>query len=218
MLNLAEMKNLYFAYGSNLSDPDWRRYCVERGVPPSGLVFRSRAWLPDFEVSFHSRSETRKGGALTVDARLGTAVPGALFEADEATWSILDAKEALTRGCYERISVAALDAQGHEWPSITYRVTDAFRTEKPVPPAAGYHELVAAALKELDLPTSQLDQAASGTKPAALPCGLFTYGTLMRNESRWPALALRFHHRLQNPRSTMKRKCSRSKLNNELAN
>lgn len=183
------MKNLYFAYGSNLSVPDWRRYCAQRGVSPKELIFHSRAWLPDFEVCFHYRSEARKGGALTIRERLGTAVPGALFEAGEATWSILDGKEGLARGRYERISVVALDAKGREWPSTTYRVSDAFRTEEPMPPAAGYRELVTAALNELDLPTSQLDEAASGKPPAALPSGLFTYGTLMRNESLWPALS-----------------------------
>ena len=183
------MKTLYFAYGSNLSEPDWHRYCTERGVSPSGLTFQSAAWLPDFEVSFHYRSETRNGGALTIGARLGTAVPGALFQADEATWAILDGKEGSARGCYERISVITLDQDGREWPAVTYRVSDTFRTPEPIPPAHGYQEIVATALTGLTLPTSQLDEAACGREPGAVPSGLFTYGTLMRGESRWPVLA-----------------------------
>ncbi|MFP6641386.1 MAG: gamma-glutamylcyclotransferase, partial [Myxococcota bacterium] len=114
---------------------------------------------------------------------------GALFEVDEDTWSLLDKKEGLATGFYARVEVIVLDEQGREWPCTTYEVTKASRTEAPIEPAEGYHESVRAALKELDLPTQQLDAAARGEEPPLLPSGLFTYGTLMRNESRWPALA-----------------------------
>lgn len=181
------MKKLYFAYGSNLSASDWRRYCAERKASPEGLVFRTAAWLPDWEVSFHYRSQTRKGGALTIHRRSGTAVPGALFEADEETWRLLDQKEGVAAGCYERIEAIALDEQGHEWPCVTYEVSAASRTQVPVPPAPGYHEIVTAALMQLELPTQQLDAAARGDEPDLLPSALFTYGTLLRGECRWKA-------------------------------
>ena len=80
------MKKLYFAYGSNLSASDWRRYCDERTLSPEGLTFQRSAWLPDWEVSFHYYSKNREGGALTIHRQPGTAVPGALFEADDDTW------------------------------------------------------------------------------------------------------------------------------------
>lgn len=179
------MKKLYFAYGSNLSVTDWSRYCEERGASPQGLVFSRAAWLPDWEVSFQFRSRSRGGGALTIHPRMGTAVPGALFEVDEDTWNLLDQKEGLASGIYARVEVIALDEQGRECPCITYEVTETSRTKMPIAPAEGYHETVRAALKELDLPTQQLDAAARGEEPPLLPSGLFTYGTLMQGESRW---------------------------------
>jgi len=181
------MKKLYFAYGSNLSATDWRRYCEERGVSPQGLVFSRVAWLPDWEVSFHYRSETRQGGALTIHPRAGTAVPGALFEVDEDSWALLHRKEGVAAGCYAPLEVIALDEEGQEWSCTTYEVTKASRTEAPVPPADGYHEIVATALTELGLPTQQLDAAARGESPDLLPGHLFTYGTLRQGESRWMA-------------------------------
>lgn len=183
--NSTPMKNLYFAYGSNLSATAWRRYCEERGVSPQGLVFSRAAWLPDWEVSFQFRSRSRRGGALTIHPRMGTAVPGALFEVDEDTWSLLDKKEGLATGVYARVEIIVLDEQGREWACTTYEVTKASRTEAPIEPAEGYHETVRTALKELDLPTQQLDAAARGEEPPLLPSGLFTYGTLMQGESRW---------------------------------
>ena len=181
------MKKLYFAYGSNLSASDWRRYCARIEASPEGLRFLRAAWLPDWETSFHYRSETRQGGALTIHRRPGTAVPGALFEADAETWALLDRKEGVATGCYARVDVIALDEDGQEWPCTTYEVTEASRTEAPVPPADGYHEIVVAALTELGLPTQQLDAAAQGHTPDLLPGYLFTYGTLRRGESRWVA-------------------------------
>lgn len=181
------MKKLYFAYGSNLSASDWRRYCDERTLSPEGLTFQRSAWLPDWEVSFHYYSKNRQGGALTIHRQPGTAVPGALFEADEETWNILDRKEGVAAGCYEPIEVVALDEEGMEWACTTYEVTKSSRAHDPIPPAPGYHEIVSAALQELGLPTDQLDAAARGDDPELLPAGLFTYGTLLRGESRWGA-------------------------------
>ena len=183
------MKKLYFAYGSNLSSTDWYRYCHTRGVSPEGLTFLSAAWLPDWETSFHFRSKTRQGGALTIHRRAGTAVPGALFETDHDTWALLDQKEGVAIGSYAQVEVIALDEQGREWPCTTYQVTEASRTRAPVVPAEGYHEIVHAALGALDLPTRQLDSAAQGQDPDWLPSGLFTYGTLMQGESRWSAIS-----------------------------
>lgn len=191
MLDRMPAQGLYFAYGSNLSRPDWGRYCAKRNLNPAGLAFQRRAWLPDFEVSFRYRSDTRGGGALTIHERVGTAVPGALFEVDDATWEILDAKEGLAQGRYDRISSVALDETGAEHPCITYQVTPAFQTAEPISPAPGYYEGVAAALHEIDLPTDQLDMAAAGRVPTAFPSHLFAYGTLMRNEILWPMLAKR---------------------------
>ncbi|MAI80544.1 MAG: hypothetical protein CL917_16505 [Deltaproteobacteria bacterium] len=183
------MKKLYFAYGSNLNATDWQRYCSERKISPHGLIFKRVAWLPDFEVSFHYYSKTRDGGALTIHPRPGTAVPGALYEADEATWAALDRKEGVASGFYERLKVIALDEDGLEYPCTSYQVTQAARTQAPVPPANGYHEVVSRALQSFKLPTSQLDSAARGLEPKPLPSTLFTYGTLMQNQARWPDIA-----------------------------
>jgi gamma-glutamylcyclotransferase (GGCT)/AIG2-like uncharacterized protein YtfP len=144
-----------------------------------------RAWLPDHEVSFCYRSLSRDGGALTLEKRKGAAIPGALFAADERTWKILDLKESVEDGRYVRVTAHALDDAGEEHPCLTYQVTPEYRTADPIAPSPEYHGLVADGLRDLGLPTVQLDAAARGEAPPITPSDLFLYGTLMPDECRW---------------------------------
>ena len=179
------MERLYFAYGSNLNQNDWERFCLMTSLDPTGLRRLGPAWLPDHEVSFCYRSLSRDGGALTIEERKGAAIPGALFAADEGTWAILDLKESVEDGRYIRVSAHALDDAGEEHACFTYQVTPEYRTANPILPSPEYHRLVGDGLRDLGLPTVQLDAAARGEAAPMMPSEMFLYGTLMLDECRW---------------------------------
>ncbi len=173
----------YFAYGSNLNRADFERWCRERSLDASLVRMRSRAWLPDHELVFHYRSAARDGGALDVRGRRGTATPGALFEVEGEGWAILDRKEGVEVGHYQRQEVSVLDERGGVFSATTYRVHPS-RREGHIPPRGDYLELVRRGLRSLELPVDSLLAAAEARESPGLPSALFVYGTLMRGEAR----------------------------------
>ncbi len=177
---------LYFAYGSNLNREDWARWCTARGVSPDVLTFRSIGYLPDHDVCFSYRSASRNGGVLDLTQRSGQIVPGVVFEVHGDGWDRLDEKEGAP-DCYQRDSALVLDATGQEVAVETYRVSRQ-RRERFVRPTKEYVEVVRAGLQAFGLPTRALDAASQDRKAPWLVDSFFVYGTLMREESRFPAL------------------------------
>lgn len=175
----------YFGYGSNLHREDLARWCRARGHAVDAIRPLGPAWLPDHEPVYHYLSAARDGGALSVRPRLGRAVPGVLFEVDDAGWPALDAKEGAK---YERVERVVLHA-GREVVARTYVVAEAHREPTHVPPRDAYAALVAEGLAAHGLPTHQARDAAGRIDIAAFPRALFVYGTLMRGELRAPLLA-----------------------------
>ena len=57
---------MYFAYGSNLDDEDWGRFCKKNDLSVDGIVPIGPAILPDHELVFNVYSNTRGGGALNI--------------------------------------------------------------------------------------------------------------------------------------------------------
>lgn len=177
----------YFAYGSNLDRDDWTRYCAGHGVDPDCLRPIEPALLPDAELAFNYRSESRNGGALNLVPRRGQIVHGVLFDASDEAWRLLDIKEGVAAGQYARSERVAIVRGGRAVPVITYEVRPE-RIESFVTPAHGYVDIVARGLSAHGLPRSQLDAVARGERPAPAVDGLFVYGTLMRGESRFSAI------------------------------
>lgn len=167
---------LYFGYGSNLCERDWRGWCERNGEDGSGLIFKRRAWLPEHELAFTYSSASRGGGVLDVVERFGQAVPGALFEIDEAAKAALDKKEGAPV-VYEPLEVTALDDEGGAHAAITYRVREDRRSPH-VSPAPGYSEVVAEGCELLGVKKSMLAAAGSGKKPAWEVPSVFVYGSL----------------------------------------
>lgn len=178
---------LYFGFGSNLDRRDLSRWLAEKGHHRARLTPRGPAWLPDHELAFHYHSRPRGGGAADVRERVGAAVPGALFECDEAAWAALDHKEGGGR-TYERRRVVVLDAQGEEQVATTYRVTDAYRQDRHVPPTPEYVAIVERGLRALGHPIAHLESAARSLGGDPFPDAVFVYGTLLRGELRAPLL------------------------------
>ncbi len=179
---------LYFAYGSNLDVDNWVQWCETKGYDPASIEPLGRAWLPDYEPVFHYQSRLRKGGALDVRPRRGTATPGALFRVHD--WRGLDAKEGLSGGYYRRIEVMALTDDGHAHEAVTYGVCEE-RVGEFVPPAPEYREIVTGGLTRFGHTPDQFLAAAGGESGPANPNVIFAYGTLMRGECRHDLIAPR---------------------------
>lgn len=179
---------LYFAYGSNLDGENWGLWCEKKGYDPASIEALGPAWLPDHELVFHYRSRLRKGGALDMSPRRGSAIPGALFRVQD--WESLDAKEGVSGGYYERVSVTALTDDGRAHPAMTYRVCDA-RVGDFVAPGPEYRELVLRGLSRFGHGHDGFIAAARGAPAPPSPAELFAYGTLMRGEPSHHLLAPR---------------------------
>ncbi len=170
---------LYFAYGSNLDEENWELWCRRKGFDAASIEPVGPAWLPDHELVFHYRSRLRKGGALDIQPRHGTAIPGALFRVHD--WEGLDAKEGVSGGYYRRVKVTALTDDGRAHQAITYRVCDS-RVAGFVAPGPEYREMVMRGLSRFGHGHQGFLAAASGAGAPCSPSRIFAYGTLMRGE------------------------------------
>jgi gamma-glutamylcyclotransferase (GGCT)/AIG2-like uncharacterized protein YtfP len=170
---------LYFAYGSNLDSENWDTWCRNKGYDAASIESLGPAWLPDHELVFHYQSRLRKGGALDIQPRRGTAIPGALFRVHD--WEGLDAKEGVSGQFYRRIEVTALTDDGHAHAATTYTVCDG-RVGDFVPPGSEYREIVTRGLSRFGHGHEGFLAAAQGELGPAAPRTLFAYGTLMRDQ------------------------------------
>ena len=154
-----------FAYGSNLDAQDWARHCASVGAAPEGLRPVGAAVLPDMALIFDYYAASRGGGVANVAPCVGHLVHGALFEADAATWRVLDDKEgAPTR--YARAHRIAILADGRRESVVVYEVL-ASRRGGFVPPSAAYLAAVRRGYARFGLPPQPLERAATGAAPQA---------------------------------------------------
>jgi len=174
---------LYFAYGSNLDTLDWHRWCGEHGHAAGLLRFRTRAYLPDYELAFDISSDVRHGGVLNLASRPGQLVSGALFDVTDAAWRALDEKEGAPE-FYRTLPCHVFDDEGHKFAAHTYQVPARLTTGHAAP-HADYASIVRRGLAALDLPGTMLQAAAQGVPAPWSLRGLFCYGTLMRGECRF---------------------------------
>ncbi len=177
----------YFAYGSNLDWPNWTKFCARHGADPHCMKPVGTALLPDVELVFNYRSVLREGGALNIRPCRGQVVHGALFEVTERGWEVLDLKESVAAGCYARTPGVAITGGGRITPVVTYVVTPT-RIEGFVAPSDEYNDIVKRGLSAHGLTTDQYDKSARGLRPDPEVEGVFVYGTLMRDESRYAVI------------------------------
>lgn len=184
---------LYFAYGSNLCPDERARWLATHGLTEADLRPVSAALLADHELSFGYWSQRRAGGALDVRPSLGSVVQGALFTVSERGWQMLDIKEGVAHPDtgYARTAVQAVLPDGKLVSALTYTVKPADRRPH-CDPAAGYVDTVLSGLAHWGMrPDSKatLLAAAAGQSGACRVDHMLVYGTLMRGELRWPAMA-----------------------------
>lgn len=180
-------QSYYFAYGSNLNKDDLKGFCERANVPHCDLNPVGVVQLPDYRLSFSRYSQGRRGGALNVVPSVGDVVEGMLFEVPDATaWETLDRKEGHPFA-YEKRTVQLFDDRGQMIEGVTYVVREELE-EDFVKPAASYVEVVKRGLEAFDMPTDALLAAARNELIPPTIDAVFTYGTLMRNELRFPVL------------------------------
>ena len=150
---------LYFAYGSNLSAPDWRRWCEARGHEHRGLTYLRPARLDGWSLEFSIRSPSRGGGVLNVRQAPGCTAWGGLFEVDESGWRALDAKEGVPT-LYERRMVRVVCTQNLEHEVVTYVAAPGVGQEL-IRPVDAYVELVRRALHEKGIDARGLETASA---------------------------------------------------------
>lgn len=170
----------YFAYGSNLNEADWARFCDRVGVATDVIEALGPAVLPDMQLCFDYYSNGRQGGALDIRPRRGHLVHGVLYRASPEGWRVLDRKEGAPN-YYKRIETLALKPDGAMVPVVTYDVTPA-RKREFCAPTAEYRQLVAKGLQAWGLPIDGLNAAAENREPRIEIEHVFVYGTLLRGE------------------------------------
>ncbi len=149
-----------FAYGSNMHLPDLKRWLSAQGSPKAGIHRVTPARLEGFELVWNYWSPVRQGGAANVQpASSERSVFGALLEVDSPTLLALDTKE----GHPERYSRGPEPLRCHpldKSPSVNawiYRVTEAYRSARAVPPNLSYLTLLIEGAEELKLPGTYID-------------------------------------------------------------
>lgn len=182
----SNQNDLYFAYGSNLNLEELSAASATYGLPDDAIKPFSPAWLPDMNLVFDYYSTSRGGGTLNVQPVKGGLVSGYLLQLSPGAWKLLDQKEGHPN-YYQRRPVTVLLDDGQYLRAQTY-VARADRTGAFVAPTAEYLAICEAGRKKLGLDTRALQTAAKGQKPSLLDA-IFCYGTLMRGECRFAAIA-----------------------------
>jgi gamma-glutamylcyclotransferase (GGCT)/AIG2-like uncharacterized protein YtfP len=171
---------IYFAYGSNLDSRDLRWWCESRGVSFPLEKTLGPAWLPDRELAFTVRSNSRNGGVLDVVPRDGHVVQGMLFEVPDARSHVLDMKENASDS-YRRQCVRVMTGDGREVEAVTYVACERNR-ENHIPPDPSYVQVVSRGLAEHGLDEKRLRDAAKGRDVSSLAPRIFVYGTLLAGQ------------------------------------
>ena len=181
------MNRRYFAYGSNLDEQDWHRWCGDKGFREGLLRPLFKAWLPDRALAFTRWSSARAGGVLDVRPSRGHVVEGCVFEVAEGGWDALARKEGSPKH-YCPLDTEVLTADGMAHPVRTFEVVPADRKHF-VEPDESYLKVVRAGYRTFAIPETALHAAATDVPSPALLANVFVYGTLMRGESRSEVLA-----------------------------
>lgn len=178
-----EEKKLYFAYGSNLNESDFRAWCRQQGKPyPLGEKV-SNAYLPDTQLVFNYDSKQRKGGALNIRYHLGQATPGVLYRMDTEAWKNLDVREGAPN-VYKRLEVMALTEDGREHSAVAYQVHSAMTGGGFVKPDQEYLQILQTGLSRHGIDDGMLMAVSEDRTPPWCIERLFVYGTLKERGSR----------------------------------
>ena len=181
-----EFKFPIVAFGSNTNLDDFNRYATAKEYPAGCLKFVGPVKAPDHKLGFTKRSKNRGGGVLDLLHSVGHVTTVALFYANKTGLEILRRKEGVPLHYVEK-KITVLDENGGEIQALTYVVAPNKR-ESFVRPSEEYLKVCREGFQQLGINTEELEAAAQDKPIERLPA-VFTYGTLMRGEPRFEALA-----------------------------
>ena len=181
-----EFKFPIVAFGSNTNLEDFNRYALANGYPAGCVKFARLVDAPDHKLAFTKYSKNRGGGVLDLLHSVGHVTTVALFYANETGLEVLRRKEGVPRHYVEK-KITVIDAGGGEIQAITYVVADDKR-ERFVRPSEEYLKVCREGFQKLGIYTAELEAAAEDKPIERLPA-MYTYGTLMRGEPRFEAIA-----------------------------
>jgi len=167
-----------FAYGSNTDTQDWRDWCARTGHDPAAIRPISTGILPDARLTFDFFSQSRGGGALNFQSRLGGFIEGVVLEVSAAGWQALDQKEGAPRA-YQRRTRHIILPDGAALEAIAYQVTPE-RQQGFVAPPAIYLAAVRRGFAAHGLHPQPVEAAARDEEGCHLLPDVFVYGTLMQ--------------------------------------
>ena len=184
--------HLVVAYGSNLNDEDWSKFCRRNGFPDNLLKFEGIVRLPDYALTFNHYSGSRGGGVANIQWATGHFVEAVLFRTNDEGLRALRRKEGHPT-VYRETPVIAIKNDGSEINALTYIVPHK-KAHKYERPTREYYDVCKRGYENYDICTKNLSLAASGQKAEPLSA-IFTYGTLMRGQPRHDLIA---HYEQQN--------------------
>lgn len=186
------MSDLYFGYGSNLNVDDWKDYAKRNNLDPDSIkAIPGIFFLPDYELAFDVKSETRNGGVLDVIPKPGHAVAGKLFEVFDK-YTVLNRKEGHPK-FYKSDVVTVLDEDGGKHKATTYFVCQD-RVQEFVKPSEEYLKVVLKGYEDFGISKKypwakkQLQLVSENKINSSGVDHVFTYGTLCQGESREKSL------------------------------
>lgn len=159
----ARMKDLYFAYGSNMNLSQIRSRCSR----PEAI---SAACLKDHRLVFCGHSDVWDGGMETVEPAPGMDVWGVLFSLSNMNWERLDLWQDARMdggGLYFHIPMIVEDMEGHEHYVRLYKKDV---QKEPTKPSREYLDFIVQGAIENGLPRFYIDALKAITsKPALYP-------------------------------------------------
>ena len=167
-----------FAYGSNTDDQDWRDWCARTGHDPAAIRPISPGILPDARLTFDFFSQSRGGGALNFQSRLGGYIEGVVLEVSAAGWQALDQKEGAPHA-YQRRTRHIILPDGAALEASAYQVTPE-RQQGFVAPPAIYLAAVRRGFAAHGLHPQPVEAAARDAEGCHILPDVFVYGTLMQ--------------------------------------
>ena len=179
-------ENLVVAYGSNLCSEDWSAFATRNGVDGECLQFEEVITIPDYKLVFNTASRNRNGGVLNIAKSIGHIVPAGLFSVNQTGLELLRRKEGVPFKYLEE-SISAIRFDGSEVAAVTYIVPPE-RSKSYVEPHPTYLQICLDGYVAYDIGTEDLMRAANNQAIDPLNA-LFSYGTLMRDESRFPTIS-----------------------------
>ena len=175
-------KNLVVAYGSNLCSNDWNGFAERNGTDAECLQFEEIVTIPDYKLVFNTGSISRNGGVLNIQKSKGYIVTAGLFSVNQMGLELLRRKEGVPHKYLEE-NISVIQHDGSEISAVTYIVPPE-RCEAYVEPHPDYVKICLDGYTDYDIDSEDLMRAAKNLAIQPLTA-LFTYGTLMRDESRF---------------------------------